>query len=56
LKVVGQPLMQKRVGWGDSGYSSLENLKFLRHEKVGFLFGVADGHGFLFFSKICVIF
>lgn len=26
---------------GDSWYSSLENLKFLRHEKVGFLFGIA---------------
>ena len=26
---------------GDSWYSSLENLKFLRNEKVGFLFGVA---------------
>lgn len=27
---------------GDSWYSSLENLKFLRNEKVGFLFGVAN--------------
>lgn len=27
---------------GDSWYSSLENLKFLRDEKVGFLFGVAN--------------
>lgn len=27
---------------GDSWYSSLGNLKFLRHEEVGFLFGVAD--------------
>ena len=27
---------------GDSWYSSIENLKFLRNEKVGFLFGVAD--------------
>jgi hypothetical protein len=27
---------------GDSWYSSLENLKFLRNEKVGFLFGIAD--------------
>lgn len=27
---------------GDSWYSSLENLKFLRNEKVGFLFGVAS--------------
>lgn len=26
---------------GDSWYSSIENLKFLRNEKVGFLFGVA---------------
>lgn len=26
---------------GDSWYSSLENLKFLRNEKVGFLFGIA---------------
>lgn len=33
-----------KLAWvsGDSWYSSLENLKFLRHEKVGFLFGVAD--------------
>ncbi len=23
-------------------YSSVENLKFLRNEKVGFLFGIAD--------------
>ena len=27
---------------GDSWYSSLDNLKFLRNEKVGFLFGVAN--------------
>jgi hypothetical protein len=27
---------------GDSWYASLENLKFLRNEKVGFLFGIAD--------------
>ncbi len=27
---------------GDSWYSSLENLKFLRNEKVGFLFGIAS--------------
>ena len=27
---------------GDSWYSSLNNLKFLRNEKVGFLFGVAN--------------
>ena len=27
---------------GDSWYSSLENLKFLRNEGVGFLFGVAN--------------
>lgn len=27
---------------GDSWYSSLENLKFLRNEKAGFLFGVAS--------------
>jgi hypothetical protein len=27
---------------GDSWYSSIENLKFLRNEKVGFLFGVAE--------------
>jgi len=27
---------------GDSWYSSLANLKFLRNEEVGFLFGVAD--------------
>ena len=26
---------------GDCWYSSLENLKFLRHEKVGFMFGIA---------------
>lgn len=33
-----------RPGWvtGDSWYSSLENLKFLRNERVGFLFGVAN--------------
>lgn len=33
-----------KLAWvtGDSWYSSLENLKFLRHEQVGFLFGVAD--------------
>lgn len=31
-------------GWvtGDSWYSSLDNLKFLRNEEVGFLFGIAD--------------
>ena len=27
---------------GDSWYSSLENLKFLRNEKVGFLFAIAN--------------
>lgn len=27
---------------GDSWYSSLENLKFLRNEKMGFWFGIAD--------------
>ena len=27
---------------GDSWYSGLENLKFLRNEKMGFLFGIAD--------------
>lgn len=27
---------------GDSWYSSIENLKFLRNEKVSFLFGIAD--------------
>lgn len=27
---------------GDSWYSSLENLKFLRNQKVGFLFGIAN--------------
>ena len=27
---------------GDAWYSSLENLKFLRNEKVGFLFGIAN--------------
>jgi hypothetical protein len=27
---------------GDSWYSSLENLNFLRNEKVGFLFGIAN--------------
>jgi hypothetical protein len=27
---------------GDSWYSSVENLKFLRNEKVGFLFGIAN--------------
>lgn len=33
-----------RPAWvtGDSWYSSIENLKFLRNEKVGFLFGVAN--------------
>lgn len=32
-----------KLAWvtGDSWYSSIENLKFLRHEKVGFLFGIA---------------
>lgn len=32
-----------KLAWvtGDSWYSSLENLKFLRNEKVGFLFGIA---------------
>lgn len=29
-------------GTGDSWYSSVENLKFLRNEKVGFLFGIAN--------------
>lgn len=27
---------------GDGWYSSLENLKFLRNEKVGFLFGITN--------------
>ena len=38
------------VAWvtGDSWYSSVENLKFLRNEKVGFLFGVAN-------NRICSI-
>jgi len=27
---------------GDCWYSGIENLKFLRHEEVGFLFGIAD--------------
>jgi hypothetical protein len=33
-----------KLAWvtGDSWYSGIENLKFLRHEKVGFLFGIAD--------------
>lgn len=33
-----------KLAWvtGDSWYSSLENLKFLRNEQVGFLVGVAD--------------
>ena len=33
-----------KLAWvtGDSWYSSIENLKFLRDEKVGFLFGIAD--------------
>lgn len=33
-----------KAAWvtGDCWYSSLENLKFLRNEKVGFLFGIAD--------------
>jgi Transposase DDE domain len=32
------------LGWGtgDSWYSSVENLKFLRNEKVGFLFAIAN--------------
>ena len=32
------------IAWvtGDSWYSGIENLKFLRNEKMGFLFGVAD--------------
>jgi len=33
-----------KLAWvtGDSWYAGIENLKFLRNEKVGFLFGVAD--------------
>lgn len=33
-----------KAAWvtGDCWYSSVENLKFLRNEKVGFLFGIAD--------------
>ena len=33
-----------QLAWvtGDSWYSGVENLKFLRNEKVGFLFGIAD--------------
>jgi hypothetical protein len=33
-----------KLAWvtGDSWYSSIENLKFLRNEKVGFLFGIAN--------------
>jgi hypothetical protein len=33
-----------KLAWvtGDCWYSSLENLKFLRKEEVGFLFGIAD--------------
>ena len=33
-----------KLAWvtGDSWYSGIENLKFLRNEKVGFLFGIAD--------------
>ena len=33
---------------GDSWYSSLENLKFLRNEQVGFLFGIANNR------QVCV--
>ena len=41
LKVIQWGLKPK---WstGDCWYSSLENLKFLRNEKVGFLFGIAN--------------
>lgn len=33
-----------KLAWvtGDSWYSGIENLKFLRNEKVGFLFGIAE--------------
>lgn len=33
-----------KLAWvtGDSWYSGIENLKFFRNEKVGFLFGIAD--------------
>lgn len=32
--------LQPWIVTGDSWYSSVENLKFLRHQKLGFLFGV----------------
>ena len=37
-----------KLAWvtGDSWYSSLENLKFLKNEKVGSLLGVSDNGGF----------
>jgi len=37
-------VMKNLLAWGtgDSWYSSLENLKFLRNEKVGFLFAIAN--------------
>ena len=41
LEVIEWGIAPARVT-GDSWYSSLENLKFLRNEKVGFLFGIAS--------------
>jgi hypothetical protein len=32
--------VKSRLVTGDSWYSGVENLKFLRHQKLGFLFGV----------------
>ena len=40
-------MVSKKINWGvkpkivtgDSGYSGVENLKFLKHQKLGFLFG-----------------
>jgi hypothetical protein len=40
-------MVSEKINWGvkpkivtgDSGYSGVENLKFLKHQKLGFLFG-----------------
>ena len=45
LEVIQWRIEPARVT-GDSWYSSLENLKFLRNEKVGFLFGIASNRKF----------
>ena len=41
------PLLKLAWVSGDSWYSGIENLKFLRNLKVGFLFGIADNRGCL---------